>query len=221
MPRYTKQDIIQQLQEYAAQEGKTPTFAGGFPVGRATIVRHFGGWNKALQAAELPLNQEWNPSLALVCKQCGKNITRKPSQAKKVQNVFCDQSCAAIYNNAHKKHGTRRSKIEVWIEQKLIERYPKLTIHANRRDAINAELDFYFPDLRFAVELNGIFHYEPIYGTDKLESIQSNDNRRFQACLEQGIELCIIDISSMKNFKPEKAQRYLNIITALLNQKLG
>jgi hypothetical protein len=35
-------------------------------------------------------------------------------------------------------------------------------------------LDFYFPELRFAIELNGITHYEPIYGEDKFEKIKNS-----------------------------------------------
>ena len=79
--------------------------------------------------------------------------------------------------------------------------YPNLEIHYNRKDAINSELDIYIPELELAFELNGIFHYEPIYGAEKLQQIQNNDDRKFQACLEKGISLCIIDTSSLKYFK--------------------
>jgi very-short-patch-repair endonuclease len=136
------------------------------------------------------------------------------------KNTFCKQSCAAIYNNEHKTHGTRRSKLEGWLEEQLTLKYPNLEIHFNRKDAINSELDFYFPSLRLAFELNGIFHYEPIYGIDKLSRTQNNDNRKFQACIEHGIELCIIDSSSQKYFKVETSQKYLDIITKLVTSKL-
>lgn len=36
-----------------------------------------------------------------ICKQCGKTIERASSKIR--GNVFCDASCAAIYNNSHKK----------------------------------------------------------------------------------------------------------------------
>jgi len=72
-----------------------------------------------------------------------------------------------------------------------------------------------------AFELNGIFHYEPIYGQNKLNQIQNNDNRKFQACLENNIELCIIDTSSQTYFKPKTAQKFLDIITNLINNKIS
>ena len=82
-------------------------------------------------------------------------------------------SCAATYNNKNKTHGTRRSKLECFIEKKLSELYPDLTIHYNQKDTINSELDIYIPSFKLAFELNGIFHYEPIYGEEKLNQITS------------------------------------------------
>jgi hypothetical protein len=135
-------------------------------------------------------------------------------------NRFCSRSCAATYNNLHKTTGTRRSKLEVWLEEQLRKLYPDLKILFNAKEAINAELDIHFPDLNLAFELNGIYHYEPIHGPKKLASIQTNDHRRFSACAEKGIALCIIDVSTMTYFKPTKGQYYLNIITNIINNKL-
>ena len=92
-----------------------------------------------------------------------------------------------------------------------------LEFHFNRKDAINGELDIFIPSLKLAFELNGIFHYEPIYGPEKLGKIQNNDLRKSQACLERGIELCLIDVSSMTYFKPIKGRKFLNIIQNIIN----
>jgi hypothetical protein len=156
----------------------------------------------------------------LNCKNCDKEIYKTPSQIKKTKNnVFCNKSCAAIYNNCHKKYGYRRSKLEIWIENNLTNLYPNLSILYNNKEIINSELDIYIPSLSLAFELNGIFHYEPIYGSDKLSQIKNNDNRKFQACLEKNIELCIINTSSFGYFKEEKAKFFLSIITNLINSK--
>lgn len=157
--------------------------------------------------------------IIVLCTNCNKEFKIKPYQQKKSKNHFCSQSCAGTYNNTHKIKGYRRSKLEKYLENELIKLYPNLKFYFNHKDTINSELDIYIPSLKLAFELNGIFHYEPIYGQDKLNQIQNNDDRKFQACIEQGIELCIIDTSQQKYFKEQLSKKYLNIIINVLNSK--
>ena len=157
----------------------------------------------------------------VVCQQCHKSFLKKRSELKKCPNSFCSSSCAAVYNNTHKTKGTRRSKFEVCLAEILPIKYPNLEFHFNSKSIINSELDIYITNLKLAFELNGIFHYEPIFGADKLSKIQNNDGRKFQACLEKGIELCIIDTSTMDYFKQNKCQKYLDIIFGIIDLKLS
>jgi len=161
-----------------------------------------------------------NKRITKQCKQCKQEFIAEQKEIKKGGGKFCSRSCAATYNNTHKTHGTRRSKLEKYLEEELTKLYPKLEIHFNRKDAINSELDIYIPSLSLAFELNGIFHYEPIYGQDKLASIQNNDNRKFQACLEKDIELCIVDTSQQKYFKEKSSKKYLDIICGIIDTKI-
>lgn len=158
-----------------------------------------------------------------VCGTCNISVKIIPFEKKKSKSgkSFCSKKCSAIYNNTHKTTGTRRSKLEKWLESQLTLLYPNLEIKFNKHDAINSELDIHLPSLNLAFELNGIFHYEPIYGKDKLASIKNNDNRKFQACLEHNIELVIIDSSSLKYFKPINCQKYLDIILSIIDRKLS
>ncbi len=155
------------------------------------------------------------------CNNCGKEFYKKISQINRSPNNFCCQSCSATYTNTHKTKGTRRSKLEQYLEKELPLLYPTLEIQFNKKDAINSELDIYIPSLKLAFELNGIFHYEPIYGEDKLKQIQNNDNRKFQACLEKRIELCIIDSSKQERFTEKSSKQYLDIISNIINTKLA
>lgn len=156
-----------------------------------------------------------------VCDHCNKPISRTPQHILKHKHAFCGHSCAALFRNAHRQKGYRSSKLEKWLQTKLPELYPNIEFRFNKRDTINSELDIYIPDLKLAFELNGIFHYEPIYGSDKLSKIKNNDDRKIQACLEQDIELCILDVSKLKYFKDERAQIYLDIITTIIEQKMA
>lgn len=159
--------------------------------------------------------------LQLSCPNCSKPVSRTPSEMAKTTRNFCSSSCAAIYNNTHKTTGTRRSKLEAYIEEQLCAEFPNLELICNGKDAIGSELDFYFPQLRLAIELNGIFHYEPIYGVDKLEQVQRNDQQKSIACNQAGIEFCIIDTSTVTNNTKAVKDRYWSIVKNLVTSLLG
>ncbi len=150
--------------------------------------------------------------VSTVCSLCGEKLERCWSQYARSKNHFCSRSCSVTYRNTHKTVGVRRSKLEVWLEEQLTLLYPDLEIHFNRKDAINSELDIYFPTLKLAFELNGPLHFEAVYGPEKLAQIQNNDDRKFQACAERGISLCLIDVSAMKHFKPARGEWVLSEI---------
>ncbi len=109
------------------------------------------------------------------CGNCDKSFYKKLSHIKKTKNNFCSKSCSTTYNNKHKTKGSRRSKLEKWIECKLNNIYPYLNMGYNKKDIILSELDIYIPSLSLAFELNGIFHYKAIFGNEKLEKIVNND----------------------------------------------
>lgn len=143
--------------------------------------------------------------LTLPCGFCKKPVVRtaKLQQDSKSGHIFCNRSCSISYHNAHKTKGYRRSKLEIWVEAEFRKHYPNLDLYANHRGAIDGELDLYFPSLKLAFEFNGILHYQPIYGTEKLSTIQHIDKRKLQECAEKEISLHVFDVSHVKHFTPK------------------
>lgn len=156
-----------------------------------------------------------NNDKEVICTNCNIKFLKKPSQIR--GNSFCSQSCSGSYNAKNKSHGTRRSKLEIYLEEQIKLEYPKLQCNYNSKELIGSELDFYFPDLRFAIELNGIFHYEPIYGQEKFEKIVNNDKQKVSICRELGVELVIIDSSTCNRLDQKSKDKYWNIVNELIS----
>lgn len=158
------------------------------------------------------------------CTNCGVTIFRTFGEVKKNKSgkFFCSHSCSASYQNTHKTFGNRRSKLENYIEDHLCLLYPGLEIIYNGKEIIGSELDVYIPSLRLAIEINGIFHYQPVFGEEKLRSIQSNDTEKLEACRSAGISLVVLDTSDHKYITAKTCKKYLDkIVKVIEKQKSG
>ena len=165
-------------------------------------------------------NKHLETGKIIQCTECGKPKYKNLKSLSLSGNNFCNSSCAASYNNKHKKFGIRRSKLEYHIEHKIQEEYPDLKFICNSKEAIGSELDFYFHSLNLAIELNGIFHYKPIYGIEKLNKIQKNDIKKLKASKKNGIELHIIDISNIKNLNEYHKNNTWKICNNIILERL-
>jgi hypothetical protein len=148
------------------------------------------------------------------CANCFKIFYKQKYQMKQSKSGkhFCTQSCAASYNNKHKSHGNRRSRIEILFEENLIKDYKNLTFIFNNKEIIDSELDIYIVELNLAIEMNGILHKKPIYGEDKLLKILNNDKLKINECENKNIELFIVDYSHEKDNSDKIFDKYYNIL---------
>jgi hypothetical protein len=160
-----------------------------------------------------------NKTIQLNCKACGKEIIKKQSEISKSKtgNSFCNSSCAASYNNTLHRVG-RRSKIEIKFYEMLIQHYPQLEILNNDKTMLNGlEVDIAIPELKLAIEWNGIIHFKPIYGQQSLDKINAKDQEKLEIASNKDINLIVIcDKKSTNEILEEKFLEVVSIIDGLL-----
>lgn len=155
------------------------------------------------------------------CAWCSKIIIKTPAQQRQTKrNVFCTKSCAAKYNNRNKQTGTRRSKLEQYLEQQIIKHFPSIEFYCNKRKPINLELDFYFPKLKLAIEINGFLHFKPVYGVEKLKRIQKIDEQKAEKCFRMKIDLIIIDVSNEPHLTKEIKDKHWRTVRELITSRI-
>jgi len=203
--RFTKSDILTYFKEYYIKHNVSPKAKDkNNPFCNKVVARHFGNWSQALLAAGLPLHK--NKKVYVTCKNCLIVFLKSYNETKRYTNNYCTRSCAAIYNNKYKTHGGNVSKLEMYLQKELITQnnnksymlhHNKLLLEFNNRIICNGyELDIYIPTLKLAFEINGIFHYKPIFGQDKLNNIIRKDILKNTMCKENGITLITIKDTS-------------------------
>jgi hypothetical protein len=151
------------------------------------------------------------------CAWCGKKFFKQASQIKMTKNNFCGKSCAASYNNTQKRK-SRRSKCEKLLFELLMKEFADLIILPNNKTLLNGyEVDIAIPSLNLAIEWNGIVHFKPIYGEEKLQKIITRDQEKLIIAKEKNINLIVIpDLISKK---PYVEEIFLKIRTIINNLK--
>ena len=138
---------------------------------------------------------------AYICNRCTRDVHRvRPALP---ETVYCSPGCRKAADRDKRPRKSTRSKIELYIEAGFTRDHPSTQVLYNSRTLIGLELDIYFPEYKVAVELNGVFHYQPIFGGRSLYRTQRNDARKRERCQRKGIYLFVIDISHIKKFTPE------------------
>ena len=155
----------------------------------------------------------------LNCAICSKEIYKTENQILKRPRHCCSPKCARLLNKFHKDWGSKRSKLELAVEEYLTESYSYFKIKYNKTD-IGYELDINIPELNLAFEINGPTHYMPIYGEADLLRRQKIDKEKIVECKSRKIKLIIIDISNDKTFNEKNKKLRIAEISKHINDRI-
>ena len=110
--------------------------------------------------------------------------------------------------------------MEIQLYEMLIHKYPTLKILNNDKDMLNwLEVDISIPELKLAIEWNGIVHFKPIYGESKLANIQANDKEKLLIAQNQNINLIVIpDIISKPHYVNDVFEKIIIIVDTLIEE---
>ena len=158
-------------------------------------------------------------AVTVECGWCNQPVTRLLAEfnSSVSGHMFCNQSCAASFNNT-KKRKSRRSKCESLLFELLQIEFPELVMFSNDKTLLHGlELDIAIPSLSLGIEWNGVVHFKPIYGEEKLLRIQENDQRKLEVALEEGIQVIVIpDLMSSRTFVYETFKKVARAIRVLM-----
>lgn len=155
------------------------------------------------------------------CTEC--NASFEKTLGRITNNNFCSQHCHGVFYQKNKKTGFRQSKAELFLIQLISSEFPNLRIEESNRKFIGLELDILIPDIKTAIEINGIVHFLPIYGSDKLNRIQVNDQNKEKLIKEKSFQLISLDISKLKTEKEMNAfllEYFHNNLKEVIKSKL-
>lgn len=173
--------------------------------------------------------------IELKCVKCGINFIRIKRKVSKCKNYYCSRNCSNHKHQANRfvrtrplpihkigRKTKRRSYLEYYIESKIKKIFPSIKYHTNNRFE-GFELDFYFPDLLLAVEINGPFHYFPIFGIEGFQNVQKRDLLRIELCSSHHVDLRIIPVKEATQSNRKKEFYWLKferIILGKLQEKI-
>lgn len=109
------------------------------------------------------------------------------------------------------------SKLEHYLFNRLIEDGYKVDFH-KEQSLLNTKLqiDLFLPKLNVAIEVDGLSHFEPVWGQDALKRNQGYDNKKTGLILGKG--LVLIRVVQKKDFSKSRAHAIYEQLVPILEK---
>jgi very-short-patch-repair endonuclease len=122
-------------------------------------------------------------------------------------------------NSAVRQASKIGSKLEIYLFNSLLQDGYRVDFHKEQTlSNTKLQIDLFLPTLNTAIEVDGLSHFEPVWGHDTLSRNQGYDNKKTGLILGKG--LVLIRIKQLKDFSPSRAKvLYSELKTILENIK--
>lgn len=189
---------------------------------------YYGALRKKPKVIKIRKLRKKLPLITVQCNFCDKELQREQYRINrsKTKTSFCNKSCKTKYLHKFQIVHKPRSRAEKYLTELIKIHFPNLEIQENYRQLLsnNLEIDIYIPSLKLCIELNGPVHYFPIWGEEKLKSVQNKDIQKQIEIQKLGFNLMVIDISHLNSNQKTKKfldEYFLKYIHPILNGAVG
>lgn len=118
-------------------------------------------------------------------------------------------------NDAVRQASKTGSKLESFLLEKLLSDGYRVEFH-KEQSLLNTKLqiDLFLPTLNVAIEVDGLSHFEPVWGEETLNRNKGYDNKKTGLILGKG--LVLIRIKQVRDFSKARAQSIYDKLKQLL-----
>lgn len=107
------------------------------------------------------------------------------------------------------------SKLETFIFNALLKDGYRVEFHKEQTlSNTKLQIDLFLPTLNTAIEVDGLSHFEPVWGEDTLARNKGYDNKKTGLIVGKG--LVLIRIKQIKDFSPSRAKVLYNQLLKIL-----
>jgi very-short-patch-repair endonuclease len=118
-------------------------------------------------------------------------------------------------NIAVREASKKGSKLELFLLEKLLASGYKVDFHKEQSLlTTKLQIDLFLPTLDVAIEVDGLSHFEPVWGEESLKKNQGYDNKKSGLILGKG--LVLIRIIQKKDFSKTRAQVIFTQLNSIL-----
>lgn len=142
---------------------------------------------------------------------------RKDKARKNWENLPEDvkQNILKEANIAVRQASKIGSKLETYLLNQLLKDGYRVEFHKEQTlSNTKLQIDLFLPTLNTAIEIDGLSHFEPVWGQDTLSRNQGYDNKKTGLILGKG--LVLIRIKQLKDFSPSRAKVLYNELKTIL-----